>query len=54
MSNIDFKEWYKLIKEYVDAPTYIIIGPEINKNKSTCGLFSKKIGVMLWTDDMIK
>ena len=53
MSNISFKEWYHLIKEYVDAPKYIIIGPEIN-NKSTCGLFAKKVGVMIWTDDMIE
>ena len=53
MSNITFKEWYHLIKEYVDAPKYIIIGPEIN-NKSTCGLFAKKVGVMIWTDDMIE
>ena len=53
MSNKTFKEWYHLIKEYVDAPSYIIIGPEIS-SKSSCGLFAKKVGVMVWTDDMIE
>ena len=66
MSNKSFVEWYKLIKEYVDAPNYIIIGPEIDKtgtgsnkgfdsngNKRE-GLFAKTTGVMLWTDEMIE
>jgi hypothetical protein len=56
MSDISFKEWYKLIKEYVIAPEYIIIGPEIGSKKSdnTPGLFKKVVGIMLWTDEMIK
>lgn len=56
MSDIGFKEWYKLIKEYVIAPEYIIIGPEIGSKKSdnTPGLFKKVVGIMLWTDEMIK
>lgn len=53
MSNISFVDWYKLIKEYIDAPNYIIIGPEL-KSKNKIGLFSKTIGVQRWTDDMIK
>ena len=65
MSDIPFVEWYRLIKEYVKAPAYIIIGPEINgengsikgldKNENRInGLFSKKYGIMLWTDEMIE
>ena len=53
MSEKGFKEWYKLIKEHVQAPHYIIIGPEI-KSKNDLGLFAKKVGVMLWTDEMIE
>ena len=53
MSDIDFKEWYKLIKEYIDAPNYIIIGPETSRKNNKTGLFSKKYGVMIWTDDMV-
>lgn len=66
MSDIDFKEWYKLIKQYVIAPEYIIIGPEIDKTgtgsnkgvdkdgKKQSGLFTKTVGVMRWTDDMVE
>lgn len=66
MSDIDFKEWYKLIKKYVIAPEYIIIGPEIDKTgtgsnkgvdkdgKKQSGLFTKTVGIMRWTDDMIE
>lgn len=66
MSDIDFKDWYKLIKKYVIAPEYIIIGPEIDKTgtgsnkgvdkdgKKQSGLFTKTVGVMRWTDDMIE
>ena len=66
MSDIDFKEWYKLIKKYVIAPEYIIIGPEIDKTgtgsnkgvdkdgKKQSGLFTKTVGVMRWTDEMIE
>lgn len=66
MSDTTFEEWYKLIQEYVEAPEYIIIGPEIDKtgtgsNKGLDGsgnkrqgLFAKTSGVMRWTDDMIK
>ena len=66
MSDIDFKEWYQLIKKYVIAPEYIIIGPEIDKTgtgsnkgvdkdgKKQSGLFTKTVGVMRWTDDMVE
>ena len=66
MSNIDFKEWYHLIKEYVIAPEYIIIGPEIDKTgtgsnkgvdkdgKKQSGLFAKTVGIMRWTDEMVE
>lgn len=66
MSDIDFKEWYKLIKKYVIAPKYIIIGPEIDKTgtgsnkgvdkdgKKQSGLFTKTVGIMRWTDDMVE
>lgn len=66
MSDIDFKEWYHLIKEYVIAPEYIIIGPEIDKTgtgsnkgvdkdgKKQSGLFAKTVGIMRWTDDMVE
>lgn len=54
MSDISFKDWYRLIKEYIDAPNYIIIGPEISKkNANTPNLFSKTVGIQLWTDEMI-
>ena len=53
MSDKPFKEWYKLIKEYVISPQYIIIGPEIGGNNLKTGLFKKSTGVMVWTDDMI-
>lgn len=66
MSDVDFKEWYKLIKKYVIAPEYIIIGPEIDKTgtgsnkgvdkdgKKQSGLFTKTVGIMRWTDDMVE
>ena len=66
MSDIDFKEWYKLIKKYVIAPEYIIIGPEIDKTgtgsnkgvdkdgKKQSGLFTKTVGIMRWIDDMVE
>lgn len=66
MSEKSFVEWYELIKEQIDAPYYIIIGPEIdttgtgsNKGFDKSGnkmssLFSKTSGVMMWTDDMLK
>ena len=66
MSDIDFKEWYQLIKKYVIAPEYIIIGPEIDKTgtgsnkgvdkdgKKQSGLFTKTVGIMRWTDDMVE
>ena len=62
MSDINFEDWYKLIKEYIIAPKYIIIGPEVDKtgtgsNKGLdkkgnkqLGLFVKTTGTMVWTD----
>lgn len=66
MSEIDFREWYRLIKEYVIAPEYIIIGPEVDstgfgsnkgldyKGEKISGLFKKISGVMVWNDEMIQ
>lgn len=60
MSDITFIEWFDLIKQYVKAPAYIIIGPELQSNgkgndsqgKPYNGLFRKKVGVQLWTDEL--
>lgn len=46
---LDFHDWCKLIREYIDAPNYIFVGPEEsgrrpNKNISS-GLFTKQFGV---------
>lgn len=46
----EFEEWVKLIKEYIDAPNYIFVGPEINSNKNVCGLFSKKYGIQYYPE----
>ena len=66
MSDIDFKEWYKLIKKYVITSEYKIIGPENDKTgtgsnkgvdkdgKKQSGLFTKTVGIMRWTDDMVE
>ena len=55
MSDISFVEWYFLIKDFIKAPNYLIIGPEINgKQNQKCGLFYKTIGIQLWTDDMFQ
>lgn len=53
MSDKSFEEWYRLIKEFVIAPQYIIIGPE-TKSKSGSGLFCKTTGIQLWTDEMVE
>lgn len=53
MSERSFNDWYKLIKEYIDAPEYIIIGPEIGGKENVSGLFKKKVGIMLYNDTMI-
>ena len=50
MSDISFIQWTNLIKEYVEAPDYIFIGPEYNEGKNECGLFKRKIGIALWND----
>ena len=53
MSDISFLEWYFLIKDFIDAPNYLIIGPEIEgKENQKCGLFKKTTGIQLWTDEM--
>lgn len=55
MSDISFLEWYFLIKDFIDAPNYLIIGPEIKgKENQKCGLFKKTTGIQLWTDEMYK
>lgn len=49
----DFKEWCKLIKKYIIAPNYILIGPEIS-SKRGCGLFSKKQGIQWYPEYTIR
>lgn len=46
----EFKDWVKLIKEYIDAPDYIFVGPEVNNNNNKCGLFSKKYGIQYYAE----
>ena len=64
LSDITFIEWYDLIKQYVKAPSYIIIGPEVDytgtgsnkgldsEGNKRNGLFTKTIGIMQWTDEI--
>lgn len=53
---LDFHDWCKLIKEYIDAPNYIFVGPELgNKRKENnpniqSGLFSKKYGIQWYPE----
>jgi len=50
----EFEEWVKLIKEYIDAPDYIFVGPEVSNSsisKVKCGLFSKKYGIQLYAPE---
>ena len=53
---LDFHDWCKLIKEHIDAPNYIFVGPEIgNKRKEQnpnikSGLFSKKYGIQYYPE----
>lgn len=51
MSDIEFTDWVKLIKEHVIAPNYIFIGPETGEGKNKCGLFKRKIGIALYKDE---
>lgn len=65
MADITFIEWYELIKKHVKAKDYIIVGPEIDftgsgsnkgfdsEGNKRCHLFSKTVGIMLWTDEMV-
>ena len=46
----EFEEWVKLIKEYIDAPNYIFVGPEINSKNNNCGLFAKKYGIQWYPE----
>lgn len=46
----DFHTWCNLIQEYIKAPNYILIGPETNKQKNKCGLFSKTLGVQWYSE----
>lgn len=56
----DFHTWCKLIKEQIDAPNYIFVGPEItteSKYKSgikPSGLFRKKYGIQYYPEYSIK
>lgn len=50
----EFEEWVKFIKEYIDAPDYIFVGPEVSDSsisKVKCGLFSKKYGIQLYAPE---
>lgn len=46
----EFKEWVKLIKEYIKAPNYIFVGPELNNKNNDCGLFAKKYGIQWYPE----
>ena len=46
----EFEEWVQLIKQHVDAPNYIFVGPEKNANTNRCGLFSKKYGIQFYPE----
>lgn len=46
----EFEEWVRLIKEYIDAPNYIFVGPEINGKNNNCGLFAKKYGIQWYPE----
>ena len=53
----EFKDWVKLIKEHIEAPNYIFIGPEIGsqrienpKNNIKTGLFGKKRGIQWYPE----
>lgn len=60
MSDISFMDWYRLIHEYIKAPAYIIIGPELRVNSKTKspngfeynGLFKRKSGVQWWSEEL--
>lgn len=50
---LDFHDWCKLIKEYITAPNYVLIGPELGKSKkknNNCGLFSKSMGIQWYPE----
>ena len=50
----EFDDWCKLIKEYIKAPNYILVGPEIRQTskykngKKISGLFIQKYGIMYY------
>lgn len=55
MSDISFLDWYELIHEYIKAPQYIIIGPELKtETNSRTGLFGKREGIQLWDDELFQ
>lgn len=50
---LEFHDWCKLIREYVIAPNYIFIGPELGKSKkknNNCGLFGKTMGIQWYPE----
>lgn len=53
MSDIEFLDWVKLIKEHVIAPNYIFIGPELDGGKNKCGLFKRKLGISLYKEENV-
>lgn len=60
MADITYIDWHRLVHEHIEAPAYIIMGPELpdhQKNFSKNGvkfngLFNKRVGVQLWTDEL--
>lgn len=51
---LDFHDWCKLIREYINAPNYIFVGPEesgIRENKNiNSGLFTKQFGIRWYSE----
>ena len=54
----EFDEWCKKLHEYIDAPQYILFGPEVieegktkfKSGKKASGLFNHTIGIKLYTE----
>ena len=48
----EFKDWCELIKQYIIAPNYILVGPEIKnlKSENISSLFRKKYGIMYYPE----
>lgn len=57
---LEFKDWVKEIKEHVEAPNYIFVGPEIGRKRTEqnsniqCSLFGKKYGIQWYPEYSVK